>query len=106
MDVLAWSPNLTEERAAEHGVVRAAGKRELMERADFVSLHKVLSERTRGMIGAGELRALREGWIAGAGLDVFDTEPGADDLPTPATSDRRSRTSRRSWRGAPVRELG
>lgn len=68
----------------------------------FVSVHLVLSDRTRGMLGAPELRAmrphayllnplarvdrtaylraLREGWIAGAGLDVFDTEPlTADD---------------------------
>ncbi|MET9438866.1 D-2-hydroxyacid dehydrogenase family protein [Streptomyces sp. NPDC006551] len=99
MDVLAWSPNLTEERAAEHGVRLARTKDELLERADIVSLHMVLSERTRGLIGERDLRAmrpsaylvntsraglvdgealvraLREGWIAGAGLDVFDTEP-------------------------------
>ncbi|MDT9691044.1 D-2-hydroxyacid dehydrogenase family protein [Streptomyces sp. P9(2023)] len=104
MDVVAWSPNLTDERAAEHGVARAADLQELMERADFVSLHMVLSERTRHLIGEAELRtmrpsaylvntsraglvdgaallrALREGWIAGAGLDVFTTEPlPADD---------------------------
>ncbi|MCT4354745.1 D-2-hydroxyacid dehydrogenase family protein [Streptomyces sp. Je 1-79] len=104
MEVLAWSPNLTQERAAEHGVAYAPGKRELLERADVVSLHMVLSERTRGMVGEAELRAmrpsaylvntsraglvdgeallraLREGWIAGAGLDVFATEPlPADD---------------------------
>ncbi|MEU4268007.1 D-2-hydroxyacid dehydrogenase family protein [Streptomyces sp. NPDC026092] len=104
MDVVAWSPNLTDGRAAEHGVVRAADQRELLERADFVSLHMVLSECTRNLIGEPELRAmrpssylintsraglvdgpallraLREGWIAGAGLDVFATEPlPADD---------------------------
>ncbi|GGT69356.1 MULTISPECIES: D-2-hydroxyacid dehydrogenase family protein [Streptomyces] len=104
MDVLAWSPNLTDERAAEHGVRRAASKPELLESADVVSLHMVLSDRTRGLIGTADLRAmrpsaylvntsraglidgeallraLREGWIAGAGLDVFDTEPlPADD---------------------------
>ncbi|MFF8275377.1 D-2-hydroxyacid dehydrogenase family protein [Streptomyces lateritius] len=104
MDVLAWSPNLTDERAAEHGVRRAASKSELLESADVVSLHMVLSDRTRGLIGPADLRAmrpsaylvntsraglidgeallraLREGWIAGAGLDVFDTEPlPADD---------------------------
>ncbi|MFD3941398.1 D-2-hydroxyacid dehydrogenase family protein [Streptomyces sp. NPDC058579] len=104
MDVVAWSPNLTDERAAEHGVARAADKRELLERADFVSLHMVLSERTRNLVGEPELRAmrpsaylvntsraglvdgpallraLREDWIAGAGLDVFATEPlPADD---------------------------
>ncbi|MEU9995436.1 D-2-hydroxyacid dehydrogenase family protein [Streptomyces sp. NPDC050848] len=104
MEVVAWSPNLTDERAAEHGVARAAQKRELLERSDFVSLHMVLSERTRNLIGETELRAmrpssylintsraglvdepalldaLREGRIAGAGLDVFPTEPlPADD---------------------------
>ncbi|MEU9701930.1 D-2-hydroxyacid dehydrogenase family protein [Streptomyces sp. NPDC047981] len=105
MDVVAWSPNLDDERAAEHGVARAADKRELLERADFVSLHMVLSERTRNLIGEPELRAmrpsaylvntsraglvdgpallraLREDWIAGAGLDVFTTEPLPSDDP-------------------------
>ncbi|MFC9384994.1 D-2-hydroxyacid dehydrogenase family protein [Streptomyces venezuelae] len=104
MDVHAWSPHLTEERAAEHGVRLAKDRRELLADSDFVSLHMVLSDRTRGLIGEPELRAmrphaylvntsraglvdgaallraLREGWIAGAGLDVFDTEPlPADD---------------------------
>ncbi|MFE7585961.1 D-2-hydroxyacid dehydrogenase family protein [Streptomyces gardneri] len=104
MDVHAWSPNLTEERAAEHGVRLAKDRRELLGSSDFVSLHMVLSDRTRGLIGEPELRAmrpsaylvntsraglvdggallraLREGWIAGAGLDVFETEPlPADD---------------------------
>ncbi|MET9376017.1 D-2-hydroxyacid dehydrogenase family protein [Streptomyces sp. NPDC002992] len=105
MDVLAWSPNLTEARAAEQGVALAPGKRELMERSDIVSLHMVLSDRTRGLIGEAELgamrpsaylvntsradlvdgeallRALREGRIAGAGLDVFATEPLAPEDP-------------------------
>ncbi|NUW34053.1 D-2-hydroxyacid dehydrogenase family protein [Nonomuraea sp. SMC257] len=99
MDVLAWSPHLTPERAAEAGARLAAGKEDLLRRSDFVSLHLVLSERTRGLLGEAELRAmrphaylvntsraglvdqaallraLREGWIAGAGLDVFETEP-------------------------------
>ncbi|MFE3069167.1 D-2-hydroxyacid dehydrogenase family protein [Streptomyces sp. NPDC059247] len=99
MEVRAWSPNLTEERAAEHGVGYVGDRRELFAGADFVSLHLVLSERTRGLVGEPELRAmrphaylvntsraglvdggallraLREGWIAGAGLDVFETEP-------------------------------
>ncbi|WP_030415574.1 D-2-hydroxyacid dehydrogenase family protein [Streptomyces sp. NRRL S-1448] len=99
MDVLAWSRNLTAERAAEVGVRAAAGKEELLEAADFVSVHLVLGDRTRGLLGADELRrmrptsylvntsraaivdqeallrALRENWIAGAGLDVFDQEP-------------------------------
>ncbi|WP_426364730.1 D-2-hydroxyacid dehydrogenase family protein [Streptomyces sp. E-08] len=104
MDVTAWSPHLTEERAAEHGVRLAKDKRDLLAGSDFVSLHLVLSARTRGLIGEHELRAmrpsaylvntsraglvdgaallraLREGWIRGAGLDVYDTEPlPADD---------------------------
>ncbi|MFI0239935.1 D-2-hydroxyacid dehydrogenase family protein [Streptomyces sp. NPDC016845] len=99
MDVAAWSRNLTEERAAEAGATLTASKEELLATSDFVSVHLVLSERTRGLVGAGELRAmrrtaylvntsraaivdqealvraLREGWIAGAGSDVFETEP-------------------------------
>jgi phosphoglycerate dehydrogenase-like enzyme len=99
MDVVAWSANLTDERAAEVGVRRAASKEELLRTADVVSVHLQLSDRTRGLVGARELelmkpsailvntsrgpivdeaalvRALREGTIAGAGLDVFDVEP-------------------------------
>jgi phosphoglycerate dehydrogenase-like enzyme len=98
MDVIAWSQNLTREAAASAGV-RWVDKDELLTSADFVSLHVVLSERTRGMIGAPELArmkpsaflvntsrgplvdepalvsALTERRIAGAALDVFDTEP-------------------------------
>ncbi|MFD4137934.1 MULTISPECIES: D-2-hydroxyacid dehydrogenase family protein [unclassified Streptomyces] len=104
MEVMAWSRNLTDERAAEHGVVRATSLDELLEAGDVVSVHLQLSDRTRGLIGAAELRrmrgtaylvntsraaivdqqalarALHEGWIAGAGSDVFGTEPlPADD---------------------------
>ncbi|WP_405639755.1 D-2-hydroxyacid dehydrogenase family protein [Streptomyces uncialis] len=99
MDVMAWSPHLTPERAAEGGAVAAASKEELLETSDFVSVHLVLGDRTRGLIGEKELRrmrdsaylvntsraaivdqpallrALEEGWIAGAGTDVFETEP-------------------------------
>ncbi|PKE31438.1 hydroxyacid dehydrogenase [Rahnella sp. AA] len=99
MDVSAWSQNLTAERAAEHGVHLAASKEELLKTSDVVSVHLVLSERTRGLLGAPELAlmkpdallintsraaivdqsalldALQTGRIAGAGLDVFETEP-------------------------------
>jgi phosphoglycerate dehydrogenase-like enzyme len=98
MDVVAWSQNLTDERAADAGV-RRVGKEELLATADVVTIHLQLSDRTRGLIGTAEfermkpsailvntsrgpiveeralVQALREGWIAGAGLDVFDTEP-------------------------------
>ncbi|MGW2342542.1 D-2-hydroxyacid dehydrogenase family protein [Streptomyces sp. NPDC001661] len=105
MDVTAWSQNLTAERAAEAGATLAASKEELLDTSDFVSVHLVLGERTRGLLGEGELRrmrptaylvntsraaivdqdallrALREGWIAGAGSDVFDAEPLPADHP-------------------------
>ncbi|MGD6757028.1 D-2-hydroxyacid dehydrogenase family protein [Streptomyces sp. BH105] len=105
MDVTAWSQNLTAERAAEAGATLAASKEELLDTSDFVSVHLVLGDRTRGLLGEDELRrmrrtaylvntsraaivdqaallrALREGWIAGAGSDVFDTEPLPADHP-------------------------
>ena len=98
MELIAWSQNLTEERCGEIGA-RLVSKKELFERSDFVSVHLVLSERSTGLIGAAELRAMkpsawlintsrgpicdedalvvacRDGWIAGAGLDAYGTEP-------------------------------
>jgi phosphoglycerate dehydrogenase-like enzyme len=105
MDVLAWSRHLTADRAAEAGARLADSKEDLLRLSDFVSIHLVLSDRTRGLLGEAELRAMRphaylvntsraaivdqpallralgEGWIAGAGLDVFPTEPLPSDAP-------------------------
>ncbi|MEV6170569.1 D-2-hydroxyacid dehydrogenase family protein [Streptomyces sp. NPDC051954] len=104
MHVSAWSQNLTKDRADEYGVHLAA-KEELLADSDFVSVHLALSDRTRGLIGPAELAllkptaylintsraaivdqdalltALHEGRIAGAGVDVFDTEPLPADHP-------------------------
>jgi len=101
MEIIAWSQNLTGERALAAGAA-LVGKDELFARADVVSIHVVLSPRSRGLVGAAELKrmkptaflvntsrgpvveeaallaALRERGIAGAGLDVFEPEP----LPT------------------------
>jgi phosphoglycerate dehydrogenase-like enzyme len=98
MRVIAWSQNLTAEQAAEHGVERVELDTLLTE-SDVISIHVVLSDRSRGRIGAAELGrmkssaylvntsrgpvvdevalidALQNDTIAGAGLDVFDVEP-------------------------------
>jgi phosphoglycerate dehydrogenase-like enzyme len=98
MKVIAWSQNLTNERAAEVGATRVS-KNELFQEADVLSIHLVLSDRTRGLVGAAELAlmkptarlintsrgpivveadliaALKEKKIAGAAIDVFDQEP-------------------------------
>ena len=98
MKVVAWSTNLTEERAAEVGVTRV-DKATLLATADVVTLHLILSERSRGIIGAADLAqmkptafivntsrgplidqdaliaALKAGTVAGAGIDVYDSEP-------------------------------
>jgi phosphoglycerate dehydrogenase-like enzyme len=98
MKVIAWSQNLTAERAAEVGATRVS-KEDLFREADIVSIHLVLSSRTRGLVSAAELAlmkasarlvntsrgpivvetdlvaALTTGSIAGAAIDVFDQEP-------------------------------
>jgi phosphoglycerate dehydrogenase-like enzyme len=104
MKLIAWSQNLTPERAREAGAERVE-KDELFRRSDFISVHLVLSDRSRGLVGARELAlmkpsasiintsrgpiidvtalaaALKEKRIAGAALDVYDTEPLPGDHP-------------------------
>jgi len=104
MEVLAWSQNLDADAAREAGA-EPVEKMELFERSDVVSVHYKLSERSRGLVGAAELgamkpsaylintsrgpvvdtdallAALESGAIAGAGIDVYDTEPLPADHP-------------------------
>jgi phosphoglycerate dehydrogenase-like enzyme len=104
MKVIAWSQNLTEERARAGGATLVS-KEDLFRQADVISIHLVLSPRSRGLIGAAELAlmkptafvvntsrgpiieeaalidALRSKRIAGAGLDVYDVEPLPVDHP-------------------------
>jgi len=104
MSVVAWSENLTAERAAEGGATLVS-KDELFRQADVLTIHLVLSRRTRGLVGASELAlmkptarlintsrgpivveadlvaALQRSKIAGAAIDVFDQEPLPPDHP-------------------------
>ncbi len=104
MRVIAWSANLTDERAAECGAERV-DKETLFRDADVITVHMVLSDRTRGLIGSQEfaqmkptaflvntsrgpivdeaalIDALTDNAIAGAGIDVFDIEPLPVDHP-------------------------
>jgi phosphoglycerate dehydrogenase-like enzyme len=98
MDVIAWSENLAPEKAAAAGA-RLVSKKELFERADILTIHLVLSARTRGLVGSPELALMKrsarlvntsrgpivdenalvetlgEGRLAGAAVDVYDIEP-------------------------------
>ena len=98
MKVIAWSQNLTPEKAKEAGADYVS-KEDLFSKADIVSIHVVLSDRSRGLVGAKELGLMKKtaylvntargpivdekaliavlnaNSIAGAGLDVFDVEP-------------------------------
>ena len=98
MDTIGWSQNLTAEKAAEHGVT-AVTKKELFENSDVLSIHVPLSDRSRGLVGAAELAAMKPAAllvntsrgpivdedalidallarkIGGAALDVFNLEP-------------------------------
>lgn len=104
MDVVAWSPNLDPERARAAGA-RWVSEAELYSASDIVTLHMVLSDRTRGMVGAQELAqmkptaylvntarsglvdevalvdAVQSKRIAGAAMDVFEKEPVPPDHP-------------------------
>jgi D-3-phosphoglycerate dehydrogenase len=103
MDVIAWSQNLTEEAASAVGA-RRVEKDELFRRSDIVSIHVVLGERTRGLVGAPELALMKQGALLvntargpivdegallealdqgriRAALDVYDVEPLPDDHP-------------------------
>jgi phosphoglycerate dehydrogenase-like enzyme len=104
MEVIAWSPHLTEERAAAGGA-ELVSKEELFRRSDIASIHLRLSDSTRGLVGRRELdllgsegrlvntsrgpivdedelvAALHDGRIAAAALDVYDVEPLPSDSP-------------------------
>jgi phosphoglycerate dehydrogenase-like enzyme len=104
MQVIAWSENLTPQDAAAKGAQHVS-KNQLLERADVLSIHLILSRRTRGLFGAEDLQrmkpgavlvntsrgpiveeqalvaGLRAGTPAAAGLDVYDTEPLPADNP-------------------------
>ncbi|WP_234680089.1 D-2-hydroxyacid dehydrogenase family protein [Bradyrhizobium monzae] len=104
MNVIAWSPNLTPEKCAAAGVGYAT-KEELFAKADIVTIHVVLSDRSRGLVSRADLarmkptaflvntargpivdetallEALQQRKIAGAGIDVFSVEPLPVDHP-------------------------
>src|SRR6185503_9776430 len=97
MEVIAWSENLLAEHAQSLGVQRVA-KEELFRRSDFLTIHTILSKRTRGLVGPQDLAAMKptaylintsrgpivneqallaaleRRQIAGAALDVYDQE--------------------------------
>src|SRR5690606_11453960 len=98
MNVIAFDPFLSEQKAAELGVERVE-LAELYRRSDFITLHTPITEKTKGMINAGSIAqmkngvriincargglivepdlvaALKSGKVAGAGIDVFEVEP-------------------------------
>jgi len=104
MNLIAWSQNMTREAAKAAGAILVS-KEELFEQADILSIHVVLSSRTRGLVGAAELEkmkltarlintsrgpivdeqalinVLKYKQIASAAIDVFDTEPLPPDHP-------------------------
>lgn len=126
MEVAAWSQNLTQERADEIGVRLASSKEELLETSDFVSIHLVLSDRTKNLLSREEFKrmkstsylintsrasivdqtalieALKKGWIGGAAIDVFEKEPLPQDdvfrsLPNVLTTPHLGYVSQRNY---------
>jgi phosphoglycerate dehydrogenase-like enzyme len=105
LNVIAWSQNLTEHRAAEAGATRVHDLNTLLNTADIVSIHMVLSDRTHHLLGSEQLNAMKPGAVlintsrgpivdqqalvaglragqpAAAGLDVYDQEPLPKDHP-------------------------
>ena len=79
MEVIAWSSNLDAERAAEAGVT-AVTKQELFARADVVTIHYVLSERSRGIVGAEDIARMKPGalLVNTSRSGVLDTRAAAD----------------------------
>lgn len=126
MDTVAWSPNLTEQRAAEHGVT-AVSKQELFSDADILTIHLGLGDSTRGIVGTAELHAmkpsamlvntsrgpivdeaalvaaLRTETIGGAALDVFDIEPLPADH---CCAHYRTSCSAPIWDSSPASSIG
>jgi len=104
MDLIAWSPNLTQERASQYQI-QCVSKSELFTRSDAITIHMPMAERTIGIVSAADIaqmkptaylintsraelvdqaaliEALAQGRIAGAGIDVFDVEPLPFDHP-------------------------
>jgi phosphoglycerate dehydrogenase-like enzyme len=104
MNIIAWSPNLTAEKANEAGAILVS-KEELFKKADFVTIHMVLSERSKGIVGKEDfelmkptayfvntsrgplvnevalIEILQQNKISGAAIDVFNTEPLPKDHP-------------------------
>ena len=125
MKIIAWSQNMTPEIAGAAGATMVP-KSELFRQADIVTVHLVLSKRTRGLIGAAELEvmkptarlintsrgpivdeaaliaALQSHSIAGAALDVFDQEPLPAGQSVPVVGQRAGDAAHRICRGRPL----
>jgi phosphoglycerate dehydrogenase-like enzyme len=127
MTTIAWRQNLTPQKAAEHGV-QAVTKEQLFAQSDVLSIHVLLSERTRGLVGAAELESmkptailvntsrgpvldedalvdtLREKRISTAAIDVYDVEPLPADHPAADTAQRAAHRTHRVRHRRPLQE--